>query len=82
MATLGENTVPTPVILQNVSEAIGMSEAVFQAELRYQTAVSILKNLRDNGLLTEEEYAVMDTKLRADLEPVLGTLLFENDLIK
>ena len=59
-----------------------MSEAVFQAELRYQTAVSILKNLRDNGLLTEEEYAVMDTKLRADLEPVLGTLLFENDLIK
>ena len=82
MATLGENTVPTPVILQNVSEAIGMSEAVFQAELRYQTAVSILKNLRDNGLLTEEEYAVMDTKLRADLELVLGTLLFENDLIK
>jgi len=58
-----------------------MSETAFRAELQYQTAVSIAKNLLGQGLLTEEEYAVIDTKLRADFEPTLGTLLSGNDLI-
>lgn len=56
-----------------------MSEATFQAELQYQTAVSIAKNLRSQGLLTDEEYAIIDTKLQADFAPSLGTLLSEND---
>lgn len=58
-----------------------MSEATFQAELKYQTAVSIAKNLRSQGLLTDEEYTIIDTKLQADFAPSLGTLLSENDLI-
>lgn len=56
-----------------------MSEATFQAELQYQTAVSIAKNLRSQGLLTDEEYTIIDTKLQADFAPSLGTLLSEND---
>ncbi len=56
-----------------------MSETVFQAELRYQTAISIVKNFRCQGLLTEEEYSVIDTKLQADFSPSLGTLLSDND---
>ena len=56
-----------------------MSENVFNAELQYQTAISIAKNLRSQGLLTEEEYAIIDTKLQAEFEPSLGTLLSEND---
>lgn len=58
-----------------------MSETTFQAELQYQTAISIAKNLRSQGLLTEEEYAVIDTNLQAAFSPSLGTLLSENDLI-
>lgn len=58
-----------------------MSETTFQAELQYQTAISIAKNLRSHGLLTEEEYAVIDTNLQAAFSPSLGTLLSENDLI-
>ena len=58
-----------------------MSETAFQAELQYQTAISIAKSLRSQGLLTEEEYAVIDTNLRAEFSPSLGTLLSENDLI-
>nr|DAZ13218.1 MAG TPA: Short C-terminal domain [Caudoviricetes sp.] len=61
---------------------MGMSETAFRAELQYQTAISIAKNLLGQGLLTEEEYAVIDTKLVADFEPTLGTLLAENGLIK
>ena len=56
-----------------------MSEAVFNAELQYQTAISIAKNLRSQGLLTEEEYAIIDTKLQSEFAPSLGTLLSEND---
>ena len=58
-----------------------MSETAFQAELKYQTAMSIAKKLRSQGLLTEEEYAVIDTNLQAAFSPSLGTLLSENDLI-
>ena len=58
-----------------------MSETQFSAEMNYLTAISIVKSLLENGLLTEEEYAVIYTKLRTEFEPSLGTLLSENDLI-
>lgn len=71
-----------PATLQTVSKAVtAMSETAFQAELKYQTAISIAKNLRSQELLTEEEYGVIDTKLQAEFKPSLGTLLSENDLI-
>ena len=56
-----------------------MSDTAFQAEMLYQTAISIAKNLRIQGLLTEEEYAVIDTKLQSEFSPSLGTLLSDND---
>ena len=56
-----------------------MSDTAFQAEMLYQTAISIAKNLRIQGLLTVEEYAVIDTKLQAEFSPSLGTLLSDND---
>lgn len=58
-----------------------MCETMFDAELQYQTAIAIAKKLRSQGLLTEDEYAVIDTKLQAVFSPSLGTLLSENDLI-
>lgn len=59
-----------------------MSDSVFNAELQYQIAVSIAKELLSQGLLTKEEFAVINTKLKNDSKPTLGTLLSENDLIK
>lgn len=56
-----------------------MSDTAFQSELLYQIAISIVKKLRIQGLLTEEEYAVIDTKLQAEFSPSLGTLLSDND---
>ena len=58
-----------------------MSDSVFNAELQYQIAVSIAKELLSQGLLTKEEFAVINTKLKNDFKPTLGTLLSENDLI-
>lgn len=67
---------------QTDSEAVmTVNEAMFFAELQYQTTLAIAKSLRSRGLLTEEEYAEIDTKLRTNLSPSLGTLLSENPLI-
>ena len=54
-----------------------MTEIQFQAEKRYQVAISMAKALLEKGLLTEEEYAVIDTKLLEKFQPALGTLLSE-----
>ena len=56
-----------------------MSEDRFRSEMSYLAAISIAKNLRSQGLLTEEEYAIIDTKLQAEFAPSLGTLLSDND---
>lgn len=77
-----ENTALTPAISQTATKAVtGMSEDKFRSEMSYLAALSIAKNLREKGLLSEEEYAVIDTNLRAEFSPSLGTLLSENDLI-
>ena len=58
-----------------------MSKEMFTAEMWYQAAVSLAKKLLEKGLLTEEEYAVIDTILLKEIRPSLGTLLSQNDLI-
>lgn len=58
-----------------------MSEAVFTAEMQYLTALSIARNLLEKGLLTADEYTVIDTILTERFKPSLGKLLSENPLI-
>lgn len=58
-----------------------MNEEEFCAEFRYQSAISVVKSLFRQGLLTAEEYAEIDTKLLEKYAPSLGTLFSENDLI-
>ena len=40
----------------------------------------LAKNLRQKGLLTDEEYAIIDTTTE-NYQPLFGTLLSENDLL-
>ena len=54
-----------------------MTEIQFQAEKRYQVAISIAKALLEKGLLTQDEYVAIDTNLLEKFQPALGTLLFE-----
>ena len=54
-----------------------MTEIQFQAEKRYQVAISIAKSLVEKGILTQEEYVVIDTNLLEKFQPTLGTLLSE-----
>ena len=57
-----------------------MTEIQFQAEKRYQVALAMATSLLKKGLLTQEEFAVINTILLDKFQPVLGTLLSENAL--
>lgn len=71
-----------PATSLTVTKAVmSVFEEKFTAELRYQTAISIARTLREKGLLTEDEYTVIDTILQKEISPLLGTLLSQNDLI-
>ena len=69
------------VMLLTVLEVVTVSEAVFTAEMQYLTALSIARNLLEKGLLTADEYTVIDTILTERFKPSLGKLLSENPLI-
>ena len=58
-----------------------MREEQFEAEKDYQASLHLAKALLQRGLLTEEEYAIIDTKLREQYQPLFGTLLSENSLL-
>ena len=58
-----------------------MSEEQFSAEKQYQASLLLAKSLREKGLLTENEYAVIDTILLEKYKPSLGTLFSETALL-
>ena len=58
-----------------------MSKEELRNDMLYHAAISIAKSMLEKGLITEEEYAEIDTILLEKYRPYLGTLLSENDLI-
>lgn len=78
MAIPAANIAAIAAILRLAFEAVScMTEIQFQAEKRYQVAISMAKALLEKGLLTQEEYDVIDTILLEKFKPALGTLLAE-----
>ena len=55
-----------------------MSRERLQDDMCYHAALSMAKTMLEKGLITEEEYAEIDTKLLKKYEPYLGTLLSKN----
>lgn len=81
MAMPNENTAVMNAMSLIDLEVMIVSESTFTVEMQYLTALSIAKNLMKKGLLTPEEYAVIDTILTERFKPSLGKLLSENSLI-
>mgnify|MGYP000874259559 FL=1 len=46
----------------------------FRAEKMYQVSLSLAKSMLNKGLLTEEEFAVINAILLEKYHPLLGTL--------
>ncbi|WP_154645719.1 SHOCT domain-containing protein [Parascardovia denticolens] len=70
------STARTPAISQPGSKAvIAMSDEQFEREKLYQASMEMFKKMLDQDLITEEEYAVIDTKMKEKYRPIIGTLL-------
>lgn len=58
-----------------------MSKEQMKREKLYQLTMSMARQMLKSGLISREEYAVIDTKMREKYEPTLGTLFADIDLI-
>lgn len=58
-----------------------MGEAEFYAEKMYLLCIGTAKEMLKKGVISEEEYAKIDTILLEKYKPTLSTLLSGKDLI-
>lgn len=63
------------------SEVAAMSKEQMRREKLYQITMSMAKRMLDDGLISKEEYAIIDTKMKEKYQPTLGTLFADIDLI-
>ncbi len=76
METGTVSTARTPAISQTGLKAVmAMSDEQFEREKLYQASMEMFKRMLDQGLITEDEYAVIDTKMKEKYSPIIGTLL-------
>lgn len=57
-----------------------MSEKEIRADMLYHISISIAKSMLENNLITDYEYAEIDTIFLREYRPYLGTLLSQNSL--
>lgn len=58
-----------------------MSKEQMKMEKLYQITMSMAKRMLDDGLISKEEYAIIDTEMKEKYRPTLGTLFADIDLI-
>lgn len=50
-------------------------------EVMYQASMHFFRKWLSDGLITKEEYAIIDTKMNEKYHPIIGTLLSDPSLI-
>lgn len=85
--TAGNLSLPTEMTTENIaltiatsltaSEVIAMTEEQFEREKLYQATMNVFAGMLTKGLITEEQYAIIDTKMLEKYRPLLGTLFAE-----
>lgn len=58
-----------------------MSKEQFRRETLYQTTMHLLRRMMERGLLSAEEYAVLDTMFSQKYRPFFGALFSDTDLL-
>ena len=78
MAMQKENTVLTPATSPTDSEpAAPMTDEQFEREKRYQASMNLFQNMLNKGLITPEQYAIIDTIMTKNAELSLDTIFSE-----
>jgi hypothetical protein len=55
-----------------------VNEDQFEREKLYQATMDMFRAMLKKGVITEEQYAVIDTKMLQKYQPLLGGLFSEN----
>lgn len=55
-----------------------LTKPQFENEKNYETTMSIIRTLRKQGIVSEDEYKQIDTIFLRKYEPILGNLYSEN----
>ena len=70
-----------PATSQTASEVVmAMNEDQFEREKLYQATMNMFRSMLKKGLITEEQYAIIDTKMLQKYQPLLGTLFASQPL--
>lgn len=70
------NTAPINVISATVSKAVVLvSKEQFRAERLYLISLFVAKSMLQKGIISEQEFADIDTILLEKYRPILSTLL-------
>ena len=51
-----------------------MNEDQFEREKLYQATMNMFRSMLKKGLITEEQYTIINTKMLQKYQPLLGTL--------
>ncbi len=77
METTEENIALTIATSLTASEVIAMTEEQFEREKLYQATMNVFEGMLKKGLITEEQYDIIDIKMLEKYRPLLGTLFAE-----
>ena len=76
-----ENTAPMSATSQTGSESVmPVNDDQFEREKLYQATMSMFRSMLKSGLITKEQYAIIDTKMLQKYQPLLGTLFASQPL--
>lgn len=53
---------------------MAVNEDQFEREKLYQATMNMFQAMLKDGLITEEQYSIIDTKMREKYQPIFGTL--------
>ena len=53
---------------------MAVNEDQFEREKLYQATMNMFRSMLKKGLITQEQYAIIDTKMREKYQPIIGTL--------
>lgn len=53
---------------------MAVTEEQFEREKLYQATMDMFRSMLKTGIITEEQYAIIDTKMLQKYQPLLGTL--------
>lgn len=57
---------------------MAVNEDQFEREKLYQATMNMFQAMLKDGLITEEQYSIIDTKMREKYQPIFGTLFPED----